>query len=136
MKTKSLVNKLVLSVFIAALPFSACKKNEEQIDPKQKKINELTALEKKQGNEVRAAVQPALTQPQDIQNVYWIRFNSINDPRAINLYDSTIYHRQIISAIRRPDGSLEANEANMNNFDQKMRVYQITIEELMKYNNK
>ena len=69
------------------------------ISPIAEKIKELTAQEKKLAGEVRGAVLPALTQPDDVQEWYWGVFEHWNVPRGTNLLDSVNVHIAAIDNI-------------------------------------
>lgn len=123
------LKKLALGAAVVALPvFTACEKDK---DPIQERIEQLTAMEKVQANEVRAAVQPAVTQPLDISNNYWSSFDGVNVPRGTNLLDSARVH------IRSIGGWFEvypnsANKENLTALYNKCKTYMETVEELNK----
>ena len=104
--------------------------------PLDERIKELTAQEKKQGNEVRAATVPALTNPVDIQAEYWADFTANNNMSllksdvvipAANLLDSAQVHMKTI------DGKYKnhpTNSAHINPFYEKCKSYIPIAEEL------
>ena len=142
----------IVTAAAAAVPFLICCKKEDPIDPyaEQKKecavkagdyywddgqkicisptaerIKELTPLEKKLAGEVRAAVKPALTQPEDLQEWYWDMFNYLNVPKATNLLDSVNLYIVTIDNMYNSYGKPlpTKNDANFAKLYEKCKTY-------------
>jgi hypothetical protein len=125
------MKKLLYLMAAAAVALAACEKKDE-LNSTQKRINELTALEKTQAKEVRAAVPPAV---ENIEGFYWRTFDFYDVPQGTNLFDSTTVHIKAISRLREVYGnplpSPVNNEAISSLFN-KCGDYIGTFEELEK----
>jgi len=105
--------------------------NREEREALAKRIKELTALEKEQAKDVRAAVKPALTEPSNLEASYWSIFNLNNIPLATNLLDSTRLHLSIIDLWYDLYGNpLPSNNETMTKLYDKCKIYIPTAEEL------
>ena len=124
------MKKLLYLMAAAAVALAACEKKDE-LNPTQKRINELTALEKTQAKEVRAAVLPALTQPEDIRDWFWKGFNTLNVPQAVNFLDSVLVYVRVFDDWHEAFGvTLPLNDANISILYTKCETYIATVEEL------
>jgi hypothetical protein len=132
-KILSILKKQSLMIMLAAMPiFTSCDKDEPE-DPIKAKIEALQKKEKEQATAVRAAVEPALTQPEDIQDGYWGVFDNANVPRGTNLNDSAIHHTEAIDDIRRVYGTpIPFNDETLSALYSKCQTYILTYEELQK----
>jgi hypothetical protein len=128
------LKKIGLGAMVIAMPIlNSCEKDP---DPVQERIKELTALEKVQANEVRAAVQPAKTVESDITSYFNMKFNNeVNLKRdgvqPTNLRDSSDVFVGLVEAARIENGNpLPHNETTMTNLYNKSKTYIVTFDEL------
>jgi hypothetical protein len=113
------------------LALNSCGKDDEPEDPTKAKIEALKAQEKQQAAEVRAAVEPATTQPDNIENWYWGVFDYNNLPRGINLYDSTKVHIKVIDAAFEVfKTTTPHNVETLSSLYNKSKTYIATVDEL------
>jgi hypothetical protein len=113
------------------LALNSCGKDDEPEDPTKAKIEALKAQEKQQAAEVRDAVRPALTQPDDIEEWYWEIFNRLDVPRGTNLYDSTGIHVRMVDDFRDTYGTpIPSNNETLSNLYNKSKTYIATVDEL------
>jgi len=125
---------LTAAVIVATVAFAGCKKNEEP-DPKQQKIAELTALANTQANEVRAAVQPAKTQPNDITPTFNASFDGavfvLNKGQPKNIADSSEVFVKMVNDFEEAFGDpIPKNDATLKALRTKSITYLITFAEL------
>ena len=104
------------------------------VSPIAERIKELTAQEKTLAKEVRGAVKPALTQPEDIQEWYLDRFNYLNAQvqYAKNLLDSANVHIRTIDGMYNAYGNPLPinNDANIAKLYEKCNAYVPVVTEL------
>ena len=124
------------TLFFAALccmTFATCKK--DPVDPNAellKKIETLVADSTANANAMRAAVQPALTQPDDVSWAYWLKFNGFSQPKE-TFIDSANLHIKTIDAWRETRGNpLPNNNETLSALYTKATVYLVTVEDLLK----
>jgi hypothetical protein len=127
---------ITMIIAAAAMVFAGCKKDEE--DPVQKRIKELTALEKVQANEVRAAVEPAKTQPRNITTGFNNNFHGVvkelNKGSLTNLADSAEVLVKVVDKIEadaKNDEVEMVNEETLKALRTKCKTYLVTVEELL-----
>jgi hypothetical protein len=134
-KLKKLGSIAMLST-ASLLALNSCSKDEPE-DPTKAKIEALKAQEKQQAAEVRAAVEPAKTQPINIEKGFNSEFRGESNRRlgsidgAKNLPDSAQMFIYVIDGFRAsPSDPLPFNNETLTALYNKSKTYLATVEEL------
>jgi hypothetical protein len=130
------MKKICLAMLGAAAmmwALNSCEKSKPE-DPIQKRIEQLTALEKIQAKEVCAAF-PPMFENDTYSNMFNVR-NNKGAAKAANLLDSTKLHVIISNVLKevggdKPFAKVPELQANFENLDARANAYIVTAEELI-----
>jgi len=92
----------LLSLFTVGTVTTSCDKTKPEVDPNAEinaRIAALVTDSTNNANAMKAAVQPALTEPENVSDLYWRKFDGLGLPKG-NLPDSANLHLKTIDALR------------------------------------